>query len=403
MEEFLLTIFIVLLFAKIGGEIAERMGQSSLLGELSAGVVILPVFGRFIGDDFTSLEFLSNIGMILLLFVAGLEIDYMRLKKVGRPALLTAVMGFVFPFSLGVILGDWFGLSFFEILFLATGLSITAIPVSVKILMDLKIMESRVALTIIGAGVIDDIISIVVLGVISSMAFTGQAAPGPIFFLVLKALLFLALVFTLGFRLSEMVLPAVFSLRTGEAVVTFGLLCALGLGYLAEVFGLHALVGSFAAGLILGSTRDMKDPTIQKKFESYVMGFFAPIFFAWIGISFYTAFEPTHLDLILWVVLAAIVGKFLGGGIGARLGSLNVMESLAVGIGMNGRGAVELIVAGVGFSIGVMGSNVFSALIFMALFTTLVTPIILKQVLVFQYKLHTKYKRGERRELENQV
>ncbi len=392
MELPLVELFLLLSLAKLGGEAAERVGQPSLLGELLIGMVFVPVFGLFIEPDFSSVEFISSLGILLLLFMAGLHIDFNRLKDVGKSAFSAAFLGFVIPFGLGILLADYYSMGLLEALFLATGLSITAIPVSVKILMDFGVMESRVALTIVGAGVIDDILAVIVIGAISSLAISGEVSYLFIFYLFLKIVVFLILSFTLGFIIIEKIVPYVFSMRTGGAIVSFGLAVALGMAYLAEALGLHGVIGAFVAGLVLGNNKEYKDPVILDRFESYILGLFAPIFFAWVGISFYFSLGATDLQLAFIVVLVSLVGKFLGGGIGAKMGGLDILESISVGVGMNARGAIELIVVSIGVSLHAIGPAVINSLVIMALITTLITPVVLKKVLLYRGYLHSKYK-----------
>lgn len=403
--EILYVLLVLLLVTKLCAEVAVRAGQPALIGELIGGVLVGLGIMAFpdsetaiadVGSDET-FEAILDLAVFFLMLVAGLEMRPGKLGKAAWRALPVALIGMLLPLALGFLLGwMWLPESEWKVvqsLFLGVALAITAVPVAVKVLMDLGELESRVGQIVVAAAVLDDIFSLLMLAVLTSMISTSEPPSAASLLLISgKTLLFIGIAVLAG----RYVLPVLGrwakQVHIEHAEFTVVLLFGLALSVLAEALGMHFLIGAFAAGVLF--TRNTIDADaysrLRTQFEALTLGFFAPVFFASIGI---------HLDLtaaieIPWFVAAllafAIFGKLVGAGLAARLSGLNGREAIAVGAAMNARGAVEIIIADIALRAGLFSQPVptpdvvrflFSAVVIMAIVTTLMSPLIMRAVL----------------------
>lgn len=387
----LIYVIVILVFATIFGEIAEHYHQPNILGQLLGGLIAGPIalslFALILGAghpmlkswDVTAFEeqirVLIDLGMIMVMLIAGLETDVEGLFKAGRYFITTAVGGVILPFAAGLGVGFAFDFPTITALFIGASLSITAVAVSAKTLLDLKQLRTRIGATVMGAAVIDDILGVMILAVLLSIIRYGRLPSFVSSLLILvKSLGFLIIGFWLGRRLS----PYLFQKIHGMLRATrFGVILFVVLLYslAAHFFGLHAMIGAYIAGLVLKGTLSYSD---EEKLSAWGLGFFAPLFFGWIGFS--VRFAGLLSLLALVVILVAVAGKLLGAGLGALVSGLSRREALGVGIAMNGRGAVELVLVSVGLEYGIISEPLFSIIVFMAFLTTIATPFGLKFV-----------------------
>jgi Kef-type K+ transport system membrane component KefB len=392
----LLALVIVLPTAKLAGSAAEKLGQPAVLGELVAGIAIgnLNLIG-FNGLEYLEtdigLELLAGLGVILLLFEVGLDSSLGDLLKVGLSSFAVATIGVILPFALGwgvsaFLLSDQ---SAYVHAFIGATLCATSVGITARVLQDLQKIRSREARIILGAAVIDDVLGLVVLAIISGLilgANTGAALSAPaILWLVAKIAIFLIGSLVLGVVFVPRFMRQIARLGSEGILFTFSLAFCFLLSYLASLIGLAAIVGAFAAGLILEnvpfqellhenerSPEDMLHPLSR---------FFVPIFFVQMGtkIDLASFSQPAVIGLALGLTIAAIVGKQLCG-----LGPLEKgLNRFAIGLGMIPRGEVGLIFAGVGLSLSIGGDPVFSreifaAILIMVIVTTLITPPLLQ-------------------------
>jgi len=398
-------LLVLLIVTRLFGELAERLKQPALLGELVAGILLGLLVHRFEGT-FPILSHLSDneifgaitdLGIFFLMLLGGIELHPRDLVKASGSASLVAVFGMLVPLGLGMATGWWFlppsPYRFAQALFLGTALAITAVPVSIKVLMDLHLLETKMGKLIVSAAVIDDVLSLIILAVLTAIINTGKM-PGWEGILVLlgKVGLFFLLVTLIG----RYVFPAIGRLlkktRTQEFEFSMLLIAALSYALLAEKLGMHFILGAFLAGLFFvhGTIDEETYEDIFRKTSGLTIGFLAPLFFASIGL---------HLDLsafwnipgiVLLLILVATAGKVLGAGVSARLAGFSSRQSLVIGMAMNARGAVELIVADIALRAGLFTlpdppppqvTNLFSAVVIMAVVTTLITPGALKRTL----------------------
>ncbi len=390
----LIVLVIVLAAAKIGGELVERLRQPAVLGELLAGVLLgLTALGGAASNP--AIAFIATIGVILLLFEVGLEGDLDELRRVGASAGLVAAIGVVLPFAVGyavtlLILGDSR-----QALFLGATLTATSVGITARVISDMGRMSSAEAKIILGAAVIDDILGLLVLSVVLTIA-----ASGAVDVLVLIRDLGIALGFLvgavwIGIRFANPLINFAQRLRTRGVLVSVAFIFCLTMAFAAEELGLAEIVGAFAAGLVLASTEDRVK--IQQRVKP-LADVFVPVFFVVVGMRVdLAALSPTGPGRWTLVILGAtlfvlaVVTKLAAG-----LGVLGKhANKLAVGVGMVPRGEVGLIFASVGLSAAILTPDLYAVVIFIVFLTTLITPPWLKAV--FERWSRPPRHRGEER------
>jgi Kef-type K+ transport system membrane component KefB len=382
----LAALAVVLLAAKVLGEIAIRLGQPAVLGELVAGLALGPTLidilslPPFRGEDVgLVLHQLGQLGALMLMLSAGMEIELTDLRRSGRPASYAGVLGVVAPILMGGGLGLLFGLPPAEAVFIGIILSATSVSISAQTLMDMGRLRSREGVTLLGAAVIDDILVLISLSVFFSILGGGAGVLG-----ILGELARMVLVLVLALALSVIVLPRLAGLaermRVSQAVVALSLVGMLFLGWATEFAGgLAAITGAFIAGLGLGRTHLREE--IERGIRSIAYGLFVPLFLVDIGMQAnLRILTPVDWLFGAALIIVAIVSKVLGAGLGARWGGFDARGALRLGVGMISRGEVGLIVAAAGLAVGVAGVGLFNQVLLMVLVTTLITPPMLKAV-----------------------
>ncbi|MBN1194614.1 MAG: cation:proton antiporter [Methanomicrobiaceae archaeon] len=376
--EFLFAIIVLLATAKLFGEIVERLGYPSMVGEIAAGIVLGPaLFGIVVMD--ATMEIFSDIGIIVLLFISGVELNLAQLIRGRAVAGATAAAGVIVPFAFGLAAGFALGFSTHESLFLAITLSITSIGISIRSLIDLKQLTTPVGTTIVSAAVLDDIIGIILLAGLTALTLpAGTAFASALTSLALGGL-FLLVFATLGRRIMVRLFALARKTETHEMLYSIALLTALLAAYLSHLAGLHYAIGAFIAGLILGDQIRIDRPLLDSIMD-FGFGFFVTIFFASIGLLFSfteAAFEsPQILILIVVIVVLAILGKLIGGFIGSAA-FLDRKDALLVGLGMCPRGEIALVVAKISLAIGIITADLYSAVTVMVIVSIVATPLLL--------------------------
>lgn len=379
-------ILATLLFcAKAAGYISTKLGQPSVLGELVIGIILgpslinfihLPVFSMHESGEFIK-EF-AEIGVLLLMFLAGLELHLSELAQNKTASALGGVFGVVVPIALGFMVGEFYGFDFSHAMFLGLTLGATSVSISAQTLMELKVLRSRVGLGLLGAAVFDDMLVILILSTFLAVQSGGTALE--IILVLVKMIVYLAGSVALGLWILPWISKKVSRLPISQGLITIALIIMLLYGVAAELIGgMAAITGAFIAGLMFSRTN--QKPEIDRGLKSIAYGLFVPIFFINIGLSVNIRdLDINALWIMLFISVAAIVGKIIGSGLGAKLGKFTWLESLQLGIGMVSRGEVGLIVASVGLQSGLLDADLFSAIIGMVLITTLVTPPMLRAV-----------------------
>jgi Kef-type K+ transport system membrane component KefB len=409
-EKFFLVIIAMLMVGKLFGELAERVGQPAVLGELLAGVVLgasvlgvvpmppvselLP--GGSVGSAATLYEvikLLAEVGVAMLLFEIGLETDLKEMFRVGPSASLVAIVGVVAPFLLG--LGYWImvkpaiGTHPAEItdmmvaIFIGATLTATSVGITARVLTDLKQIHTAEARVVIGAAVIDDVLGLVILAIVSGLA-AGAALT---LFGIAKVFAIAAGFLVAAVMIGNLVAPSIFGfiekLRVRGILLISAVSFALLVAAVAGLVGSALIIGAFAAGIVLNSTKQFD--LIVEKVEP-VSDIFAPLFFVFVGTSVDVslflpgseAFNPEVLKVALILTVLAVIGKLISGyAVGWGKEKLNHM---AIGVGMVPRGEVGLIFAQIGLARGILSSEVFSTILIMVMATTFIAPPLLKMI-----------------------
>lgn len=384
--QLLLVLVLVIGVAKLAGLLSTRLGQPAVLGELLAGLVLgpsllnlfhLPVFAAPHLEE-TVLE-LAELGVIFLMFIAGLEIEVDELRRSGKVAAWVGTLGVLVPLLGGVGTAWLFGYSGSTALFIGVLLTATSVSISAQTLIELGKLRSRVGVTLLGAAVLDDVLVILILSVFLALA-TGAGGIGDVLLTVLRMALFLGGAVLIGRRLVPWLLKRAARWPISQPALTVAIVLTLALAWAAEYAGaVAAITGAFLAGVLMARTPQKQ--AIDRGMQGLAYGFFVPIFFVSVGLRADVRLLGGGLIGFALVVCAvAVVSKLVGCALGARLGGMNGREALQIGVGMVSRGEVGLIVATVGISSGVIGNEVFAVTVLMVLVTTLVTPPLLRAV-----------------------
>jgi Kef-type K+ transport system membrane component KefB len=377
LKEFLLSLITIYVSARLLGELAARLGQSAVLGELLAGVLLGGSVLNLIQATDT-LKLLGEVGIILLLFEIGLESDLQSFLKVGWSAAAVAILGVVTPFLLGYGFALALHMTPFQAFFIGIALTPTSIAIPVRVLHDLGRLATAEGNIILGAAVLDDILALVGLSVVVGMAESGIVSWFEVGRTAGLAILFLTLAILLGIRYAHLFSGLVNKMNTRGALVIAAMTFALLLSYSADAAGLAPLIGAFAAGLVLAKTEHHAH--IEERIKP-VADVFVPVFFVLVG----AAVDLSHLNPINaqnWPVLllagaltlAAVLGKLVSG-MGAMGAKLN---RWGIAIGMIPRGEVVMIFAVMGLSDRIITEGQYGALLIVVMVTTLITPVLLK-------------------------
>lgn len=384
----------MLILSRLFAELGKKLKLPIVLGEIFVGILLGPtVFGYFYPDVFSqvfpqtgtsariALDGITQLAVVMLLFVAGLEVQLQIVLKQGRTAIVTSLTSMLIPFGLG-FLTVWYMPQFFVMgnnpklayaLFFGIAMAVSALPVIARILMDLNLYKTKVGMTIMAAAVFDDLIGWLTFSLVLSMAGVGNKAEIVNIWQAAGSILGFGLfMLIIGKRLINKVLPWVQKKLSWPGGV---LSLCLGLGFLGAAFtesiGLHAILGAFIMGIAIGDSVHLREQA-REIIHQFVMNIFAPLFFVSIGlkVNFVQNFDFT---LVLIVLFLAVVCKVLGGSLGAWMGGFKRKEALAVGFGLNARGVMEIILGTIAHDAGLIDNKMLVALIIMALVTSLVS------------------------------
>jgi len=387
----LLLFAVIILASKAGGALSKLLGQPAVLGELLVGLILGPtVLDMMNWAPFTEHElleglvhYLAEIGVIFLMFLAGLETDLKEMKRVGLAAFTGATGGVALPFILGTLISRYIGgYEWFESVFVGTILTATSVSITAQTLLEMGKLKSKEGTTVLGAAVVDDVMGIVILSVVVALHGGGAgAASAPVWWVIVKMVLFFAVGILLGNYLVPRLLRWAAKWQGTETMFAMAIVLGLVFAFFAEAFGeVAAITGSYLAGVLIAQHADLSHEVVDK-LSVTAYGFFVPVFFVSVGLQADAVSALlANPVLALWLVLAAIVGKLLGSGLGVKLVGFNTMESIRVGTGMISRGEVALIVPNIGLAAGVISPDIYSVMVIMTLVTTLVTPILLRIV-----------------------
>ncbi|MDX6770202.1 MAG: cation:proton antiporter [Elusimicrobiota bacterium] len=376
---FLLSLLVILLSAKVFGELAERLGQPAVLGELIGGVVLGTGLFTFFHPDDPLFAHLSEVGVILLLFETGIHSDLAQLLKAGPTASAVAATGVFAPFALGWGLMTALGHGGMQAVFVGAALTATSVGITARVLSDMDKLASPEGQIVLGAAVIDDVLGIIILSAVSGIAASGALQWTGVLKTTLLSAGFLAAALWLGPHLSHGLIRVVHNMRVRGVLVGAAVCFAFALALVAHAVGTAMIVGAFTAGILLARTdkKEDIDQTIKP-----VVDIFAPIFFVMVGAKVQLgAFNPMvpanrpMLGLAALLIVAAVAGKVASALVVREKG----LDRLAIGYGMVPRGEVGLIFAQIGLTAGIVDAGLYGAVVAMVIVTTFIAPPLLKR------------------------
>jgi Kef-type K+ transport system membrane component KefB len=396
MSDFLqlaLLIVIILVAAKLSGYLSTLIHQPAVFGELLVGVLLGPSLVNITQLSFVTsthipdfISELGEIGVLFLMFLAGLELSIKDLAKNTRVAATAGILGVLFPVGMGLLFGELTGMDFNHGMFLGLTLGATSVSISAQVLIELKKIQSKVGLALLGSAVFDDVLVILLLSIF--LAFlSGGSGVGQVLFVFGKMVLFLAASAAFGIWVLPRLTRWASKLPISQNVTTLAIVIMLVYGLAAELLGgMAAITGTFIAGLMFARTPEKK--LIESNLHALSYAFFVPIFFVSIGLSVnLRTMDLNTLWIIVGISVIAILVKIIGAGGGTRICKFSWRESLQLGIGMVSRGEVGLIIAKLGLDSGYLSTEIFSAIVGMILITTLVTPPLLRAAFSLDNKI----------------
>lgn len=381
---FLLLLALIIAAAKAAGWVSLRFGQPAVLGEILAGVLLGPsLFDILNSPVFREAELgsvvahLANVGVIFLMFIAGLETNLEQVRKVGKVATLAGISGVFAPLLLGLLAALLFDYPFEQAMFFGIVLTATSVSITVQTLIELGRLESKEGTALLAAAVIDDVIAIVVLSVFIAMsdAAGGGSAVG---LTLVRMAAFFVISIWVGMRLMRRLLPQAGRWPVSEGLLALVAVAVLVLSWMAEAFGRVATItGAYIAGVLVTVVGYREQ--VENRLKAFVYALLVPVFFISIGLQTNARLlNPQDIPFAAVIILVAVFGKVLGSGGGALAGGFAPREALRIGVGMVSRGEVGLIIAAIGVQSGLLNERGFAVMVIMVLVTTVITPVLLR-------------------------
>ena len=379
-----LIIAIILVAAKAAGYLSTRINQPSVFGEILVGVLLGPSLINimelsFVSDTHLSemISLMGEFGVLLLMFLAGLELHLSDLLKSAKVAAYAGILGVFLPVGLGIGFGLLYGMDLNLSIFLGLTLGATSVSISAQVLIELKMIRSRVGYGLLGAAVFDDVLVLLLISIFLAV-LSGSTGLTGVLIAIVKMLLFLGVSTAVGLWVLPFIVRMTQNRSISQGTTTLAVVIMLLFGAAAELLGgMAAITGAFLAGLMFARTTEKNK--IEIGFHSLAYALFVPIFFVSIGLGVNLwAVDSSSIWIMLGITILAILGKVLGSGAGALLSKFSLRESLQIGIGMVSRGEVGLIIAKIGYDEGYLTDDLFSAIVGMILITTLITPPLLR-------------------------
>ncbi|SFC69086.1 cation:proton antiporter [Bacillus sp. UNCCL81] len=364
---------IILIASKIAGDISVRLKQPSVLGKLLIGIILGPTLLGLINDT-DILKEISQIGVILLMFIAGLETDIEEFKRTGIASTLVGIGGIIVPFGVGYLIGMFIHLTTIQSSFLGLLLSATSVSISVQVLKEMNKLKTREGATVMGAAVIDDILVIIALAFLLSLA--GESGDVNLGKIILKKVLFFVFAIIIGWKVVPFLLRKFSTLRVTETVISSALIICFLYAYFAEYTGVAAIIGAYIAGVAISVTEFKHE--VFEKVETISYSLFVPVFFTSIGVTAKFTGILDNISLIIVLSIIAILTKLVGSSLGAKISGFSWRNSLGIGSAMVSRGEVALIIASIGLENKLLDQSLFTVLLVVVLVTTLVTPPMMK-------------------------
>ncbi|OPX44065.1 Na(+)/H(+)-K(+) antiporter GerN [Ruminiclostridium hungatei] len=384
MEKVLIEIALILIFTKLGGLVSRKFKMPEVLGALVAGVILGPAVLRLV--EYTgNIKLLSELGVILLMFLAGLETNVDELKKAGKTSFAIALMGVIIPLILGTAAAYLFFTNFWENLFVGVILTATSVSISVETLTELGKLNTKAGVNILGAAVIDDVLGLILISIVLAVSQTlgsgasGSAAAISLILTFAKIIAFCLLSVIMIVLVPRFINKISVDNRHKRDLLTYSIAMALILAFISEILGIAAITGAYICGLTL--SQFIHREYIEKNVKAISSGFLSLIFFASVGIAADIRGLSPEVILITLVMFAiAVVGKLFGCGGAARLFKMSKRESLQIGVGMISRGEVAIITANIGMQNHIISEEIYIPTLIVVILTTVITPALLKIV-----------------------
>jgi Kef-type K+ transport system membrane component KefB len=375
LDNIFLKLAIIIILSKLLGAVSRKIKQPPVIGMLLLGIFLGPTVLHLI-EPCHIILWIGRIGVLILLFEAGLETDLKRIKNESKQALLPAVGGILLPFIFGFLLSYFFKHNIFESLILGVIFTATSVSVSVMTLMDLGKMKGVEGRCIVNAAILDDIVGILLLTIIFGLTINVGSGSSSLIIPIVKIIGFFVLVIGIGFFLLKPFFLNLKKLLLDNVVLSLAIVVLLIYSWFAEITGLAAITGAYFAGLFIGQTEYKH--SIQEGVSVLGKAFFVDVFFVGIGLEFNLFNLKAEPLFVIAFVFLAIFGKILGSGLGAILTKFDFIRSFRIGAGMIPRGEVALIVANMALGRGLITTDILSATILMVIFSAIITPFLLK-------------------------
>lgn len=380
MEKTLLDIALILAATKIGGIASRKLKMPEVLGALIAGVLIGPVVFNLVQYD-NNIKLLSNIGVIMLMFLAGIETDVEQFKKAGKSSFMIALFGVIVPLVLGTLCAFLFYKNIIENIFVGVILTATSVSISVETLTELGKLNSRAGINILGAAVIDDVLGLILISML--LAVKNGGGGSSLIFTMVGVVLFCALGVLAVIFLPKITRLLKKEIAPGRTLLTLSIAVAFVIAFIAESIGIAAITGAYLCGLMLSQLTHKE--YLERNIKAISSGFLSLIFFASVGLeASLNGFKGVVILITLVMFIIAVIGKVIGCSAAARMFGMSRSESLQIGVGMISRGEVAIITANIGLQNHIITQEVFIPTIIVVVLSTIVTPVLLK--LAFSHK-----------------
>lgn len=389
--EFILTIIIVLVSVKLAGDLSVRFGQPSVFGKLLVGLIVGPSLLGIVHET-EMIKEMSELGVLFLMFIAGVETDIEEFLKSAKSAAIAAILGVILPLAAGYFLAVSYGYDWASALFVGTILVATSVSISVQTLRELGKLQTREGFTILGAAVIDDVLGLIVLSIVLGLTLGQGGGIAGVGIIGLKVVIFMAVAILVGMKIIPRLLGLASSLGITVPILTTGIIIALAYGAGAELMGLAGIIGAYLAGLMISMTPYRHE--MYEGMEAVGYSFFIPFFFVSIGLAAdVRGLTGGLLGFTVIATILAVLTKVIGCGAGAMLSGLSLKSSLIIGAGMVARGEVALIMSKIGLDSGLIGEALFTSMIVVTIITTVATPPLLR--LLFKEDAESREAIGE--------
>lgn len=376
---FLGVLTLILIVTTLVGHFSARIGIPAVIGQLVIGVVLGPAVLNWVQPSHF-IHIFSEIGVIILMFMAGIESDLQLLKKYLKPSVIVAILGVIVPIASTMLVGRAFGISGKENIFIAVIFAATSVSISVAVLKELNVLKGKAGATILGAAVVDDVLAVIILSIMVSVmgTTTGGASNNLVLTFVEQIIYFIAIYFVVRFI-------APYLARIGEklfmpvGVTLVSVILCFGMAYVADLIGLSSVVGAFFAGIAVSQTTAKTE--VDRHIEPIGYAIFIPVFFVSIGLNMTLSGIRQDLLLIVVLTVVATLSKLIGAGLGAYASKFDLKTSYLVGAGMVSRGEMALIIAQIGYQAKLLSTDYYSAIVTAIILTTLIAPFLIKSAI----------------------